>query len=107
MKRFIIAAIATSMFSSTVFAGAEQYSSKRWLSFGSYSSIVLPYENSQDDSKFYGLVVDCSPSQGTYRIFVKDIYSKPGEMIRWETDKEMGSISNKSSMVLNFRVSMT
>jgi hypothetical protein len=98
MRNFIAALMLVVSFS--VNAGKEQYSVERWLSYGSYGAIVLASKDNKEDSKFYGLVLECSPSKGKYRISVKDIYAEPGDVVRWETDKKMGSISNKASMVV-------
>lgn len=95
----IIALIGLLIFSIPALAGKEQYSSELWHSFGSYAAIVLPIEDNQEDSRFYGLVFECSPSKGKARISIKDVNAMPGDLIRWKTDKEMGSIANSATLV--------
>ncbi|EHA1100052.1 hypothetical protein RAL72_003412 [Vibrio alginolyticus] len=99
MKNKIFPLIAL-IFTSSVLAGDEQYTNKKWLPFGSSAAIVLPKSDNADDSRFYGLVVDCLPSKGTYRVSVKDIYSENGDVIKWETDKDSGTIYNQSALVI-------
>lgn len=100
MLRSLVLGCVTLIFSTLTYAGAEQYSSEKWLSFGSSGAIVLPFEKAKNDSKFYGLVVECIPSSGKYRISIKDMYADKGDLVRWETDKKMGSIANKGFMVI-------
>lgn len=97
MKILLLLGLFVSTYAS---AGADQFSKEKWLSFGSFAAIILPMIDNKADSKFYGLVVECSPSKGTYRISIKDIYSEKGNVVRWETDKEMGSINSQSAMVV-------
>tara|TARA_R110000765_G_scaffold199387_1_gene305013 strand:- start:7168 stop:7623 length:456 start_codon:yes stop_codon:yes gene_type:complete len=83
-----------------IFAAKENYSTERWHSFGASGAIVLASEDNKDDSRFYGLIVERSGTKRNIRISVKDIHAMPGDFIRWETDKEMGSIANKGTMVI-------
>lgn len=97
MKNLLLIGLFLSTYAS---AGADQYSTEKWLSFGSFAAIILPMTDNKADSNYSGLVVECSPSKGTYRISIKDIYSEKGNVVRWETDKEMGSINSQSAMVV-------
>lgn len=81
-------------------ATKDDYSKERWMSWGSFGAIVLATEIHNGKSDYYGLIVECSPSKGQLRISVKDVYSKPGDKIQWETDTKMGSIVNQASMVI-------
>lgn len=81
-------------------ASKERYSNERWKTWGSSGGLVLPLEdNKPDDSTFYGFILECN-NKGLFRISVKDMFANPNDMIEWETDKRMGTISNKASMVV-------
>ena len=82
------------------FAAKEDYSAERWYSWGSSGAIVLASEDNKDDSRFYGLTIEYSRASGKFRLAVKDIHAMPGDFIRWETDQEMGSITNKGTLVI-------
>ena len=90
-----------SLFSLSVHSATkDDYSKKRWMSWGSFGAIVLASDIHNGQSNYYGLIVECSPSKGKFRVSVKDLYAKPGDKIQWETDKKMGNIVNQASMVI-------